>query len=176
RGCSLFRTRPTTGSRSPWFRSSVDVGRSDMDVNGLPFRLLAGPADFGFAPDAEGDRIARGLALAERTGHLRLASEQAAPELAENELFARQQVSQPSPIADAYGSFAWWNAADRRIEASGFLPGSIEIPLEGAALAGPSDIMLGADDVVYVARDGAVCRHDLRDRWPDLETRLETLS
>lgn len=147
-----------------------------MDVNGLPFRLLAGAADFGFAPEAEGDRVARGLALEERTGHVRLASEQAVPQVAEDELFARQQVSQPSPIADAHGSFAWWNAAEKRIEASGFLPGSIEIPLEGGALAGPSDMMLGTDEVVYVARDGAVCRHDLRDRWPDVETRLETLS
>ncbi len=147
-----------------------------MDVNGLPFRLIAGAADFGFATDAEGDRIARGLALAERTGHLQLASEQAVPQVAENELFARQQVSQPSPIADAHGSFAWWNAAEKRIEASGFLPGSIEIPLGDEALGGPSDMMLGTDEVVYLARDGAVYRHDLRERWPDVETRLETLS
>jgi phage tail-like protein len=147
-----------------------------VDVNGLPFRLLAGAADFGFATDAVGERVARGLALAERTGHVRLASEQAIPQVAENELFARQQVSQPSPIADDHGSFAWWNAAEMRIEASGFLPGSVEIPLAGEALAGPSDMMLGTDDVVYVARDGTVCRHDLRDRWPDVETRLETFS
>lgn len=147
-----------------------------MDVNGLPFRLLAGAADFGFDPDAAGARIARGLALAERTGHLRLASEQAVPQVAESELFARQQVSLPSPIADVHGGFAWWNAADKRIEASGFLPGSIEIPLAGDALVGPSDIMLGTDEIVYVARDGAVYRHDLRERWPDVETRHETLS
>ena len=32
-----------------------------MDVNGLPFRLLAGAADFGFGAAARGDGIARGL-------------------------------------------------------------------------------------------------------------------
>ena len=123
-----------------------------MDVNGLPFRLLAGAADFGFGAAARGDGIARGLALADRTGHVRLSSEQAVPAVGEDELFARQQVSQPSPIADAHGSFAWWNAADKRIEASGFLPGSIEIPLPGGGLTGPSDIMLGTDEVVYAAQ------------------------
>ncbi len=147
-----------------------------MDVNGLPFRLITGPADFGFAPDAQADGIARHLAIVERTGHLRLASEQAVPEVEEDELFARQQVSQPSPIADAYGSFAYWNIPEHRIDASGFLPGAIEIPLSGVAPVSPSDMMLGAEDVVYVARDGAVLWHDLRERWTDVETRHDDLS
>lgn len=148
-----------------------------MDVNGLPFRLIAGPADFGFGPDARGDFIARHLALSTRTGHLRLASEQTLPAPTEDEMFARGQVSQPSPVADLYGSFAWWNAADRRIEASGFLPGSVEIELdgEGSPLA-PSDMMLGTDDVLYIAQGGAVVRHDLRDRWDAVATRHATLN
>jgi phage tail-like protein len=147
-----------------------------MDVNGLPFRLIAGPADFGFGPDAQGDFIARHLSLGQRTGHVRLASEQALPVLAEDEMFARGQVSQPSPIADAYGSFAWWNGAEKRIEASGFLPGSIEIELGGDSPLSPSDLTLGADDVVYAARGGAVVRHDLRERWDAIETRHPALS
>ncbi|MCJ2186498.1 hypothetical protein [Novosphingobium beihaiensis] len=147
-----------------------------MDVNGLPFRLVAGAADFGLGPEALGDSVARHLSLAERTGHLRLACEQHVPSLDENEMFARGQVSQPSPIADAFGSFAWWNAAEKRIEASGFLPGSIQIGLAGDSPVSPSDMMLGMDDAVYAARDGAVVRHDLRGRWEDIETRHQTLS
>jgi phage tail-like protein len=148
-----------------------------VDVNGLPFRLIAGPADFGFGADAKGDFIARHLALSHRTGHLRLASEQARPALAEDEMFSRGQLSQPSPVADLYGSFAWWNGVDRRIEASGFLPSSVEIELggDGSSFV-PSDMMLGTDDILYVARGGAVLRHDLRERWRAVVTRHSTLS
>ncbi len=143
-----------------------------MDVNGLPFRLVAGPADFGFGPEARDEFVARGLSIAERTGHLRLASEQQVPTVAEDEMFARGQVSQPSPIADPHGSFAWW---DEGIRASGFLPGNIEITMGIASPPGPSDLMLGTDDVVYAAHDGAVIRHDLRERWQDIETRHASL-
>ncbi len=140
-----------------------------MDVNGLPFRLIAGQRDFGFAPDASGAQVAAHLALAETNGHLRLASEQAAPADAEDEMFARAMASQPSPVADPLGGFAWWSSDAQRIEASGFAPGAMVIALDDVATATamPSDMMLGDDDILYVARDGGVTWHDLRDRWPD---------
>lgn len=71
-----------------------------MDVNGLPFRLLTGAADFGLSATASGVHVAERLAVAEQTGHVRLASEQAAPDIAEDETFARGMASQPSPVAD----------------------------------------------------------------------------
>jgi phage tail-like protein len=143
-----------------------------MDVNGLPFRLIAGAADFGLVETAIGARVAAHLALSESNGHLRLASEQPAPSGQEDETFARLMITRPSPVADRLGSFAWWNGDAGRIEASGFAPGSIEISLtSGGGPGAPSDLMLGEDDVLYVARGGAVLWHDLRARWPDAEAR-----
>jgi phage tail-like protein len=141
-----------------------------MDVNGLPFRLVAGKSDFGLSEGAVGMNVAEHLALSERTFHLRLASEQSPPQLSENETFAREMITHPSPVADKLGGYAWWNNNERRIEASGFVDGSIEIKLEaGSGLGTPSDMALGRDDVLYIARGGAVIWHDLRSRWPDLE-------
>lgn len=153
-----------------------------MDVNGLPFRLVTGARDFGFAEDADGAKVAAHLALSDTNGHLRLASEQAAPSEAEGEMFARELATQPSPVADGLGGFAWWNSDDKLIQASGFAPGPTEIRLdrdpedqspEAKALraligSAPSDMALGDDDVLYVARNGTVTWHDLRSRWPDL--------
>ena len=141
-----------------------------MDVNGLPFRLVAGRSDFGLSEGAAGMNVAEHLALSEKSQHLRLASEQSPPQLSENETFAREMITHPSPVADRLGGFAWWNNDARRIEASGFVDGSIEIKLEaGSSLGAPSDMALGRDDVLYIARGGAVVWHDLRCRWPDLE-------
>lgn len=147
-----------------------------MDVNGLPFRLVTGARDFGFAAGAVGPHVAAHLALSETNGHLRLASEQPAPTGPEDETLARLLITHPSPVADPLGGFAWWNPDAARIEASGFAPGSVEIPLAPASAPGaPGDLMLGTDDVLYVARGGAVTWHDLRDRWPDAEARHATL-
>lgn len=147
-----------------------------MDVNGLPFRLIAGARDFGFSEKAAGARVAAHLALSKRTGHLRLASEQAPPAINENETFAREMATQPMPVADPLGGFAWWNGDAGRIEASGFAPDSIEIALSAGGTSAPSDMMLGRDDILYAARGGAVVWHDLRARWPDFEARHERLN
>lgn len=147
-----------------------------MDVNGLPFRLIAGARDFGFATDAVGAGVAAHLAIGETNGHLRLASEQAAPADIEDEMFARAMASQPSPVADPIGGFAWWNSDRQQIEASGFAPGADPIAIDGTpTIATPTDMMLGDDDILYVARDGGVTWHDLRDRWPDKTVRHATL-
>jgi hypothetical protein len=147
-----------------------------MDVNGLPFRLVGGAQDFGLSESASGARVAAHLALSETTGHLRLASEQSPPTAPEDESFARGLISEPSPVADPLGGFAWWNDEADRIEASGFAPGSIEIAVAtGTGPGALSDLMLGSDDVLYIARGGGVVWHDLRSRWPDTEARHATL-
>lgn len=148
-----------------------------MDVNGLPFRLVAGKSDFGLSEDAVGPQVAEHLALSERNGHVRLASEEPPPQISEDETFAREMITHPSPVADKLGGFAWWNSDERRIEASGFAPGSIEIKLAaGSGLGSPSDMALGEDELLYVARGGAVIWHDLRNRWPDCEARHKRLN
>jgi phage tail-like protein len=149
-----------------------------MDVNGLPFRLIAGAADFGFAANAEGARIADGLAFDAASGNVHLASQQEAPRLNEDENFARLMASSPAPVADPLGGFAWWQPLPPEIDAehgvirlSGFAPGAkdLKLAVPPAGESVPSDLMLGADDVLYVARAGRVVLHDLRDRWPDQE-------
>jgi phage tail-like protein len=147
-----------------------------MDVNGLRFRLIASADDFGFSSSATGAQLAAHLALSNSTGHLRLASEQPPPSVNENEVFARGMLTGPSPLADPLGGFGWWNAADRQIEASGFAAGNIQLPLSaGTTLGAASDLMLGDDDVIYVARGGAVIWHDLRGRWDDCEAAHDRL-
>lgn len=139
-----------------------------MDVNGLPMFDLAGRRAFGLAEDSEAPNIAVALDYKEAEGHARLARQQEVPQLQEDETFARLMASSPSPIADGQGGFAWWDAAGRQLEASGFAPGSAVLPLPVAdppTPVGPTDFAFGADDVIYFARDGAVVMRDLRDRW-----------
>lgn len=155
-----------------------------MDVNGLPFRLIAGAADFGFAPNASGAQVASGLDLAPDTGNLYLASQQAAPVNSADETFARLMASMPSPVADPLGGFAWWNDDEKRVVASGFAPGTTQLKLgirpkdQLVELSSdpvpeptdvPTDLMLGEDDVLYAAREGKVVMHDLRGRWENFE-------
>ncbi|MEE9432861.1 MAG: hypothetical protein V3V15_01305 [Sphingorhabdus sp.] len=142
-----------------------------MDVNGLPFWQLAGREDFGLSPDTATARVADGLQFSGGKQHLALARQQEKPKVTEDEIFARRMAVSPSPVTDGLGGFAWWDNNQSRIEASGFLPGSIEIPVgssgDAPPLEKPSDMALGSDEALYVARDGAVVMHDLRDRWPD---------
>ncbi|HEX8238987.1 MAG TPA: phage tail protein [Allosphingosinicella sp.] len=139
-----------------------------MDVNGLPMWQLAGRADFGLAEHSAAPNIADNLHFKDEKGHVRLARQQPAPALAEDENFARLMVSSPSPIADDLGGFAWWNASEKRLEASGFAPGGVELPLprdDPPSPVAPTDFALGADDVIYIARDGSVAMKDLHERW-----------
>jgi phage tail-like protein len=139
-----------------------------MDVNGLPMWQLAGRADFGLAEHSAAPNIAANLHFKDESGHVRLAQQQPVPALAEDENFARLMVSSPSPIADDLDGFAWWNASEKRLEASGFAPGGVELPLprdDPPSPVAPADFALGTDDVIYIARDGAVAMKDIRDRW-----------
>ena len=147
-----------------------------MDVNGLPMWLIAGRRSFGLAEDSVAPNVATNLDYQDAQGHVRLSQQQDAPQLAEDETFARSMATSPSTLCDALGSFAWWDAGGQRLEASGFGPGAIELPLPPAdppSVLAPTDFALGADDVVYAARDGAVVMKDLRDRWRPAEARRE---
>jgi phage tail-like protein len=145
-----------------------------MDVNGLPMWQIAGRRAFGLAEDSAGANIARDLDYRDDHDHVRLAERQAVPAPAEDENFARRMASAPSPIADPFGGFAWWDADTRTLNASGFRSGSIAIQLPDSdppsALA-PRDFAFGADDVIYATRDGAVLMTDVRERWSPSITR-----
>ena len=144
-----------------------------MDVNGLPMWLISGPGAFGIGPGAGNASQVHALQWNGERGHLTLASQQQAPALTEDETFARLMLSRPSPVADAADTFAWLNPATLGIEASGFAPGMVSIDLglgnrpetPPSSLA-PSDMALGAEQILYIARDGAVIMRDLRGRYP----------
>lgn len=138
-----------------------------MDVNGSPFHLLADAAVFSAAD---------GLVWDAARSHLLLATRQERPQLAEDEMLARLMLSRPSPIADEADTYAWWNPDSPdggAIEASGFAPDAVRLNLgtDGKPEAPlpvftPTDMALGANRIVYVARDGAVILRDLRNRYP----------
>lgn len=126
--------------------------------------LLADPASFG---------TTEGLAWIADRAHLTLAAQQSQPVVAEDEMFARRMLSRPSPVADRADTFAWWNPLNHAVEASGFAPGMITLhlgtggtPEDPAAGLAPTDLALGDDQILYVARDGQVVARDLRDRYP----------
>lgn len=140
-----------------------------MDVNGLPMWQFASAAAFGLSADATAPAIAQDLYWKAAEGHVRLAQEQEKPLLAEDEMFARRMMAQPSPIADRLGGFAWWDADGAQLLASGFEAGAVAYPVPPAdppSPVGPSDFAFGVDEVVYAARDGTVIMVDSRDRWP----------
>nr|WP_166180931.1 hypothetical protein [Altererythrobacter segetis] len=143
-----------------------------MDVNGLPMWLMSGAEAFGVRPGGKASHV-HALQWNDERGHLTLASQQQEPALGEDETFARLMRSRPSPVADAADTFAWLNPATLGIEASGFAPGMVAIEL-GAnnqpeappALLAPTDMALGDEQILYIARDGEVIMRDLRGRYP----------
>lgn len=140
-----------------------------MDVNGLPMWQFGGRRAFGLAADSQPPHSAVDLHFKDEAGHLQLARQQPVPALAEDQTFARAAVAAPSPVADGLGGFAWWDFGEGKFKASGFAPGSVDLPLplpEPPSLQAPEDIALGSDDVLYAARDGAIVMRDVRDRWP----------
>ncbi|MBV9931292.1 MAG: hypothetical protein JO013_10145 [Alphaproteobacteria bacterium] len=147
-----------------------------MDVNGLPFWQIAGRAAFGLSPASAPPNVATGLHFKDEAGHVLLARALEAPAIAEDETFARLLAAAPSPVADGMGGVAWWDAGERQLKASGFLPGAVDLPLpvpDPPSVVAPTDFALGPDSVLYAARDGAVVMKDLRGRWPAGEAKRD---
>ena len=139
-----------------------------MDINGLRVWQVADPLAFA----GQGD--AAHLQWRTDTRSLRLDREQAVPALAEDSVFATAMAQQPSPVRDAGDSFAWWDGAAGALRAGGFAPGATPIPVPPDTPPGvpqPTDLAFGDDDVLYLARNGAVVMLDRRERW--LPARVE---
>ena len=144
-----------------------------MDVNGLPLWQFAGARAFGVSPRSVAPNVATNLAWRAEQRHLKLAVQQDAPTVTEDVDFARLMRSTPAPVADDADTFAWWNSSESQIEASGFAPGSVAInlgpnntPELPKPILPPTDMAMGVDQLLYIARDGKVILRDMRDRYP----------
>ncbi len=146
-----------------------------MDANGLRFWQVADAAGFGLGADATAQTGAKNLFWRADARLVRLDRQQPAPTLAEDEATARAWMARPSPVRDAGGSYAWWDIPASQILAAGFADGSTPITLpqdNPPGQAEPTDMAYGDDDVLYVARNGAVLMVDRRDRWDDARVAL----
>ncbi|MFM2410171.1 MAG: hypothetical protein RL481_999 [Pseudomonadota bacterium] len=140
-----------------------------MDVNGLPMWLYTGQSGLGLAEAARAVSSPQNLHWDDNRGYLRLASQQQQPKITEDEIFARFMLSLPSPVCDAARTFAWWDTATEKILASGFAEGTTEIdvpPELGEKVVQPSDMALGDDQILLLARKGHIEMVDLRGRYP----------
>lgn len=140
-----------------------------MDVNGLPMWLFTGAGGFGLDEAQRARSQPQNIHWDPARGYLRLASQQQSPAIAEDEGFARLMLSQPSPVCDAARTFAWWDSNAKSIKASGFAEGATDIdapPQPGDAIIQPSDMALGDDQILLLARNGRVEMVDLRGRYP----------
>ncbi|NJD11917.1 MAG: hypothetical protein FIB01_16230 [Gemmatimonadetes bacterium] len=138
-----------------------------MDPNGLRIWQVADAAGFGVAGTPAA--AAQNLSWQGGARLLSLVRQQAAPELAEDQAFARSQAAKPSPVSDPGGSFAWWDGLAATLLAAGFGEGSAAITLPPDVPPGlpqPTDLAFGTDEVLYVARNDGVIMADRRDRWP----------
>lgn len=146
-----------------------------MDANGLRFWQVADAAGFGLGANATAQTAAQNLFWRADARLVRLDRQQAAPSLTEDEATARSWMARPSPLRDAGGGYAWWDIPASQILAAGFGDGSTPITLpqdNPPGVAEPTDMAYGDDDVLYIARNGAVLMVDRRERWDDARVAL----
>lgn len=131
-----------------------------MDANGLQFWLLADAPHWrlpGDPPALEYDQQRRSLRLARQRRDLSL--------IEDGDKAATRLATIPQ-TRDQHGNRAWYDAALHAVVAVGVS----DVPVVRYRLPGtipPTDLALGHDGVLYLAIDGAVLLHDLRDRWED---------
>lgn len=138
-----------------------------MDPNGLRVWQVADATGFGLA-GAPPAGPATDLHWLSDVRLLRLDRQQAAPVLAEDQVFARARVTSPCPVSDPGGSYAWWDGVAGTLRAAGFGIGSTPLSLPPDTPPGlpqPTDLAFGTDDVLYVARNDGVVMVDRRERW-----------
>ncbi|HWX49314.1 MAG TPA: phage tail protein [Roseomonas sp.] len=133
-----------------------------MDANGLRLWAFQERRDWRLDETMHDLRYQAGRKL------LTLASRQPAPALAEDGTRARMLARQPSVVRDGQGGWAFWNSADSTLRAAGAGQGSVPItvpPDTPPGVAAPLDLAFGTDEVLYIARNGAIVMLDRRERW-----------
>ena len=132
-----------------------------MDSNGQNFCLMSEAAHWQLLEEPSG------LEYAKLRRSLRLARQRREVSFTDNLVLAEEKLDQAPQTRDAYGNRARVNEAGNGIVANGLYPGETEIYLAESEDAVVSDIVMGYDDVLYIAIDGRIIMHDRRERWSE---------
>lgn len=128
-----------------------------MDANGLRFWSLADEADWALPSS-------RALRYDRERRTLRLASFREV-ELEEPAVDPEARVDAVPHSVDAFGTYAFYDAATESVAAAGAAPGQVVL---GTFTGRPvSDLALGHDGVLYVCNAGALTWIDPRGRWTE---------
>jgi phage tail-like protein len=131
-----------------------------MDANRQRFWMIADEPQWTLSSGAQYNRDCRRLALLNSRP---LPQPTGTPDPA-LQVTANQRLAQVPRAVDAFGTSAAWDGARGAVMASGAVPGAIPIwrPAMGEQ---PTDLVMGADGVLYIAINGRVEMLDRRDRW-----------
>lgn len=130
-----------------------------MDANGLKFWMLADERDWREGAGVYYSRVRRVL---------RLASERVLPALDGSRAPANSLLEAIPSTLDAFGTRAYYDAAEKALMVDGALPGAVRLRTFGDGLQ-PSDVAMGYDGVLYVVFEQArrILLIDRRERWDD---------
>jgi phage tail-like protein len=141
-----------------------------MDANGQNFCQLSSAAHWQLLDQPSG------LEFDDRRRSLRLAHLRREARFADDPALAEQRLLITPQTRDRYGNTAGLETESNRILATGLAPGIAEIydPDDDDAVI--SDIVMGYDDVLYIAIDGRIVMQDRRERWsqPTVEVPSES--
>lgn len=151
-----------------------------MDANGQRFWMLCEAQHFelpGEPPALVYDSTQRCLQLASQRRNVSFVS---------SETIARQHLDIVPQTLDGFGNRAFWDAESGRVLAIGHATGPgaelelLRIPEDATDVERqrltPTDLAMGHDGILYIARGGRILMQDRRDRWNDADVGLEGLA
>lgn len=141
-----------------------------MDANGQKFCMLADAGHWQLLNDPSG------LEYDETRRSLRLARQRREISFSDDKTLAEAALEITPQARDAYGNRARVTEAGNAIFASGLYPGVSEIYTDDSETAQITDLVMGFDDVLYIAIDGRVMMHDRRERWEEQNLLLPAIA
>jgi phage tail-like protein len=137
-----------------------------MDANGQNFCLISEAAQWQLLEEPSG------LEFDTSRRALRLARQRREVSFGDNRELAEEKLDQVPHARDAFGNRARVDAQGNGIVATGLYPGETRIFEAASEDAVISDLVMGYDDVLYIAVDGRVVMHDRRERWTQQNVEL----
>ncbi|MCP4378552.1 MAG: phage tail protein [bacterium] len=141
-----------------------------MDANGQNFCLLSASSDWNLLGEPGG------LEYDESRSSLRLAHQRRELRFTDNLTLAEERLLITPQTRDAYGNRARVDEISKRIIASSDYSGETILFDPEDDSVEISDIVMGFDDVLYIAIDGRIIMHDRRERWLQQNIEVPTLS